>query len=143
MSNPSAVTLTPEQLQDIISSAVSTAVREGRKPADPTPDEVAAAAQAKQMRKDRAELEKNKKENQKLNQSLCDHSREDGTSACVAVYNNRGNVDFLICQTNQCIIRPGQRPTGELGKDTEMHIYDTQIFNREYRRSQKRPSMAS
>lgn len=133
-----AITLTADQLQQML----TTMAREIRKPAEDTPAQAAEKEQSKQMRKDRAQIELNKRASQKLNQSLCDHSREDGTSACVPVYDNRGNVDFLICQANQCVIRHGERPTGEAAKDVEMHIFDTQIFNRELRRSAKRPAMA-
>jgi len=92
------------------------------------------------MRADRSQLELQKAAERKINQELCDHSREDGTAACVPVYNNRGDIDFLICQTNQCIIRPEPRPTGEGAKDTEYHIYNTPMFNRELRRSARRPT---
>lgn len=132
-----AVTLTAEQLQEIMINMA----KEIRKPADPTPEQLAEKAQNEQMRADRGKMELDRIANRRLNQSLCDHSREDQTSNVVPIYNNQGGIGFLICQSCQAIIRAGERPTGAAGKDTENDIYDTNLFNRELRRSMKRPAM--
>lgn len=115
-------------------------VKELRRAPDPTPQQLAEIEQTRRMREDRARIELEKQERQKLERSMCDHSREDGTGACVPVYNNQGGIDFLACQQCQAIIHFGERPTGDRGKDTEHHIFDTAIFNRELRRYGRRPT---
>jgi hypothetical protein len=134
---PQAITLTAEQLKEML----VTMATELRRPADPTPQQAAEIENDKRMREDRAAIELEKIAKRKLEQSMCDHSREDGTGACVPVYNNQNGIDFLACQACQAIIHAGERPTkGDAAKDTENHIFDTQIFNRELRRYSRRPT---
>ena len=137
MSDPKPTGISLETLEAILNRFAA----ELRKPADPTEKELAQEEQDRKMRLERAEIEKQKLANRKIEQGLCDHSREDGTGACVPVYDERGMIRFLICQINQCIIRPGTRPTGPEAADCELHIFDNQLFSRELRRALRRPAM--
>jgi hypothetical protein len=132
-----AITLTADQLKEML----VTMAAEIRRPADPTPQQAAEIENNRRMREDRAQIELQKIAHRRLEQSMCDHSREDGSGACVPVYNNQNGIDFLACQSCQAIIHAGERPTtGDAAKDTENHIFDTQIYNRELRRYSRRPT---
>ena len=128
--------LSEQQVKDLFVAMA----KEIRRPADPTPKEQAQIENDRKMREDRGKMELRKIEAKRLEQSMCDHSREDGTGACVPVYDEKSTVVCLICQTCQALIHAEPRPTGEIGRETENHIYDTRLFNREYRRSMRRPS---
>ena len=130
MSNQNqAVTLTAEQLKEMLVEMA----KEIRKPADPTPEQLAAIESDKETRRQQAELVRNQMENKRIEQSLCSHRRpRDSSSTCV--YVRDGN--YLICQQCQGMIHPEPRPTGEAGKETAHHIYDTNLFNTHLQLSQ-------
>lgn len=65
-------------------------------------------------------------ENQRLTQSICTHKHRDGNSHCVWVQEKAPSPGYILCQKNQCKIRPGVAPKDYKGLD----IYDTQLFNR-------------
>lgn len=123
MSNQNqAISLTADQLKDLM----LTMAKELRKPADPTPEQLATIESEKASRRQQAELVKAKIDNDQLLQSLCSHVRPvNNSSTCV--YVRDGN--YMICQQCQAMIHPEPRPTGEAGKDTAHHIYNTSLFN--------------
>lgn len=139
-SQNAAVTLTPEQLERIITTAVSAAVKTATAP---TEDQLEAAEirkaqkeQDKQMRKERAEMELQAIERRKTERTLCSHERTDGTFNVIYIYPGTPDMfRFIYCQSCSAIIRPeDEKPTdkGHL-QDCQEHIFDTQLFNRLFR----------
>ena len=61
-----------------------------------------------------------------MNQQICSHRHRDGHSHGVFVMEKNG-PGYILCQKNQCKIRPGTRP--EKNADFSA-IYDTALFNR-------------
>lgn len=62
----------------------------------------------------------------KFTQATCSHKHRDGNTHCVFVMEKAPSPGYILCQKNQCIIRPGTRPEGYGGSA----IYDTDMFNR-------------
>lgn len=79
-----------------------------------------------QERKDNSAAMLQKIENDRMTKLSCTHQHQDGNSHCVLVTEKRG-PGYILCQKNQCIIRPGPKPEGYVGTD----IYDTALFNRQ------------
>jgi len=79
-----------------------------------------------QERKDNSAAMLQKIEGDRLTKLSCTHQHQDGNSHCVLVTEKRG-PGYILCQKNQCIIRPGPKPEGYTGTD----IYDTAMFNRQ------------
>lgn len=78
-------------------------IKEMRKPADPTPEQIAQKQGEIENRKHIAQQEHAKQANRKAEQEYCPHTRyEDGSTRMVYVQN--GN--YLICQACQFILRP-------------------------------------
>lgn len=63
----------------------------------------------------------------RLNQQICSHKHQNGHTHCVFVMERAPSPGYILCQKNQCKIRPGSMP--EEGADTGA-IYDTALFNR-------------
>jgi hypothetical protein len=57
-------------------------------------------------------------------QRICSHEHKNGDSHCVLVQS--GKDTYILCQKNQCKIRPGTQPASYGGND----IYDTALFNK-------------
>ena len=57
-------------------------------------------------------------------QQICSHKHPDGNTHCVYIQEARGS-GYILCQKNQCILRPGVAPANYGGND----IYDTKLFN--------------
>jgi hypothetical protein len=60
-------------------------------------------------------------------QAICSHKHRDGTSHGVFIMEKAPSPGYILCQKNQCKIRPGNRPkeNADIGA-----IYDTALFNR-------------
>jgi hypothetical protein len=123
-----AVTLTPDQLQQLLVNMA----KEIRRPADPTPQQLAEIEDARKSREENARLQLAKLNNQMAVQSACTHRRKDRTTTCVYEYMG----SYLICQQCQAIIHAGSRPAGNLGKETSNHLYDTRMFNEHFQETQ-------
>lgn len=124
--------LTPEMLQTLISTAVTAAVAEAKKPAPPTEAEL---AKEEQDRKDRADMAKSvweQKQRERDFQKVCTHehpAREQmlGKTHCVHVKEeNPTSPGYILCQRCQARIRPESFPRNI---DPNAH-YDTALFNR-------------
>jgi hypothetical protein len=63
----------------------------------------------------------------RLNQSICSHKHRDGNSHCVFVMEKAPSPGYILCQKNQCKIRPGAAPAQNADFGA---IYDTGLFNR-------------
>lgn len=129
-----AVSLTPEQLQDML----LTMAKELRRPADLTPEQLAQQQTDREQRAANAQMQAEKERRRRLEQAACTHCRRDGTSTCVYVYpdaNYAHTGNFLICQQCQGMIHPEPRPTGPIAKEVENHIFDTNLFNLHYQKS--------
>lgn len=88
-------------------------------------DRLDAEAKARQEeRKANAGAQKQLIENKRFNQSVCSHKHRHGNTHCVLVQVQH-QPDYILCQKNQCKIRPGKAPEGYKGTD----IYDTRLYN--------------
>lgn len=110
-----------------------------RKPLDPTPEQLAEKESNDSMRRATAESELQRIASRKREQAACSHLRRDGTSSCVFIYGdpsqpNQGN--YVICQQCNGKIRPEPRPTGLLAREWENDIFDTNLFNIHFVKSQ-------
>jgi hypothetical protein len=65
-------------------------------------------------------------------QRLCSHEHANGDSHVVYVQERKG-PGYMLCQKNQCIIRPGVAPEGYTGNV----IYDTNQFNRLFQKDRR------
>lgn len=63
----------------------------------------------------------------RLNQEICSHKHQNGHTHCVFVMERAPSPGYILCQKNQCKIRPGQRPAENADNGA---IYDTGLFNR-------------
>lgn len=63
----------------------------------------------------------------RLNQSICSHKHRDGNSHCVFIMEKAPSPGYILCQKNQCKIRPGSTPAENADGGA---IYDTGLFNR-------------
>jgi hypothetical protein len=80
-------------------------------------------------RKANAEAFRIKKEEERWLKRTCSHEHRNGNTHCVFVTEPRitnGVNGYILCQKNQCIIRPGTKPAN----DDSDAIYDTAQFNR-------------
>lgn len=129
------VTLSSEQLKSIIVEAVGAAVREARKPTDIEQKaldlETRLIENAQEARKNLAATVIKERENRRITQRNCIHEHPDGKSHCVYVMESQG-PGYILCQLNQCIIRPGKEPVNSRG----MAIYDGALFNRLFQKLQ-------
>jgi len=132
---PQAIALTAEQLKDLMLSMA----QELRKPADPTPEQLAQKQTDLDARRSTAESQLQIMRNKMAEQAACSHMRRDGSSSCVYVYPQADGLqtgNFVICQQCQAMIHPEPRPTGKLAQETQSHIYDTRLFNIHYAKAQ-------
>jgi predicted RNase H-like nuclease (RuvC/YqgF family) len=129
------VTLTKAELKQLIQEAkaeqpdlqtiLETVIREIKKP---------TALEQKELDRQQREIESSNQERldnsqsiiarleqKRWEQSTCNHEHAQGQSHCVFILD--GN--YMLCQKNQCIIRPGTAPANYQGSD----VYNTQLFN--------------
>ena len=90
-------------------------------------DKQAAEILAKnQERKDNAAGMKAKRDADRWAKHSCNHTHPNGNTHCVYIQPTRLDGGYILCQKNQCIIRPEPAPANYDGDD----IYDTRQFNR-------------
>jgi hypothetical protein len=129
------VTLTTSALKEILADQASqnadnlrTIVEELKKPTVLEQKELnrldRETKDRQEERKANSDAQKQKIENKRLNQQICSHKHRDGNSHCVLVQVQH-QPDYILCQKNQCKIRPGKAPDGYKGTD----IYDTRLYN--------------
>lgn len=133
--NEAAVTLTASQLKEMFVEMA----KEIRRPADPTPEQLAQKENDRASRRSNAEGQLELLRQKRALQKACTHTRPgNGSSTCVYVYaqaNQPNTGHYVICQQCQAMIHPEPRPTGPLGKDLENHIFDTGLFNIHYQKA--------
>lgn len=128
-----ALTLTKDDLKDIVAAAVSAAVVEANKPKPQTEQQLAEIAQAQQHRKDTADDLNRKKVNARWFQEFgCSHEHSKqagGGTHCVHVRDNdhQGDPGFILCQACQGRFRPDTEKWRKLDPDA---IFDTAKFNK-------------
>lgn len=138
--------ITANDLKAMIAAAVSAAVIESRKPDPPTEQEVAQLRMAQEHRLQTAEQVINTEKNKRANQLICSHEHNNGDTHCVWVREeNASSPGFILCQRQQCRIRPG-----DFTKDFEQPaflrdrgaIYDTAMFNKLFQKCAMRADMS-
>lgn len=117
--------LTNEQLQALIVAAVKAA----KEPSALEQKKIDAEAEEQRVKQEhRLRLASSVKEDraQKIAmQRICTHEHRNGDTHMVFIQEQKG-PGYLLCQKNQCKVRPGNAPEGYQGGD----IYDTELFNR-------------
>jgi len=123
--------LTKDDLKSILSSqadAFKEAIKELKKPTEMEQrqlDQEAKDFEAKQeMRKETSAGVLHQIAVKRSMQRICSHKHKNGTSHCVLIQ-VQNQPDYILCQKNQCKIRPGVAPAGYKGGD----IYDTDAYN--------------
>ncbi len=133
----SNLTITPEQLSNLINTAVSSAVKttveELRKPTPPDEKELEAIRVAQEERRATAQSVIEKKKNERYVQEfVCTHEHlasAGGGSHCVLVHDNGvlGSPGYVLCQKCQGRVRPDEPLMRKLDPEA---IFNTQLFNR-------------
>lgn len=82
---------------------------------------------ANEERKTNAQGIKQQMAEKALTQAICSHTHRDGNSHGVYIMEKAPSPGYILCQKNQCKIRPGQKPTENADHGA---IYDTALFNR-------------
>jgi hypothetical protein len=131
----STLSLTPEDLKEMIAAAVSAAITESRKPAPPTEQEVAQLKMKQEHRAKTAASVIAEIQNKKNMQTMCVHEhsrREGGGTHCVWVREeNPASPGFILCQKCQGRIRAGEfEAEGPAYLRDRGAIYDTATFNK-------------
>jgi hypothetical protein len=119
------LTMTPEDLKNLVSAAVASAVETARKPLPPTEEEVKRANQKKANRAAQGKLVLREIETRRNEQQICTHkhgARDMYKSHCVFVRD--GN--YVLCQKCLGKIRP---TVPEKERFDKQAIYDTALFN--------------
>ncbi len=117
--------------QKMFTEQTASLIAEMKKPTvleQQTLDKQAAEILAKnQERKDNAAGMKAKRDADRMTKRTCNHTHPNGSTHCVYVQPTRHDrFGYILCQKNQCIIRPEPAPVNYDGDD----IYDTAMFNR-------------
>lgn len=90
-------------------------------------DAEAAKLKAQQEeRKDNSEAFRMKKVQERWDHEHCSHAHPNGTTHCIWIQERVG-PGYILCQKNQCKIRPEPKPSKGADEDA---IYDTMQFNR-------------
>lgn len=128
----SETTLTKDDLKAVLKANSDTlieVIRELKKPNEIEQARIDAEQrdiEAKQReRLDNAESVKAEIVNRRQMKRICSHEHPNGDTHCVWVQEKTG-AGYLLCQKNQCKIRPGAAPAGFQGDD----IFDSAMFNR-------------
>ena len=131
------INLTPADLQAMIAAAVTAAIVESRKPAPPTEQELAQQQMKQDMRLRNADQTILMEKNKKANQMICSHEHGNGDTHCVWVREeNPASPGFILCQKQQCRIRPGVFTKDGPAFDRDRGaIYDTALFNKLFQKS--------
>ena len=120
------VNLTKDDLKEILQTVVIAA----KQPSDLEQKKLEAEAQELRIRQEtRAASSADVLagiENKRRTQQLCSHEHSNGRTHCVFVQEQNGG-GYLICQKNQCKIRPFIPVEQRLDKQA---IYDTDLYNR-------------
>lgn len=133
---PENISLTPEQLKDLVTSAVSTAIAETKKPtAKEQKQEAQEAALLAIQQGRRAQLGKTvrkREANEKARKRNCSHEHKNGDTHCVfntqevSTETGKFNFEYIFCQKCQVSVMPGPEPANYNGPN----IYDTALFNK-------------
>lgn len=129
MTENQGIVLTPEALEKLISTAVKTAVE-----ATKAPTEIEQRQLDVQKRQIETDQENRKKTAEGVKQEIankkwvhlnCSHEHKNGDTHCVYIQEKVG-PGYLLCQKNQCIIRPGTPSKNYKGTI----VYSTDLFNK-------------
>jgi hypothetical protein len=134
------VSLTAEDLKNIIAGAVSEAVKAAK-----APNAIEQAAldraqkqveQDQQTRAEQAEQVKQKMANDAFNKKVCSHERGDSTGRGVFVQDELGG--YILCQKCRAVIRPENQLVHfpkDFMKTRQDIIFDTVLFNRHFQKT--------
>jgi hypothetical protein len=127
-----SISLTPEALRDLVSSAVAAAVTAANAPKPPTEQELAAIKMQQDQRRENAEQIKRGKENKRrFSELICTHEHAQqagGGTHCVHVRDNDhpDSPGYIYCQNCEGRFRGESEKWRKLDPDA---IFDTAKFN--------------
>lgn len=127
------LTLTTEDLRNLISSAVTAAVGEMRKPTPPDEKELADLKQKQEERLATAQSVKEKNENKRfIQEKVCTHEHlasAGGGTHCVFVHDNGVPLSpgYVYCQKCEGRVRPDEPLMRKLDPNA---IFDSFLFNK-------------
>jgi hypothetical protein len=127
-----SISLTPEALRDLVSSAVAAAVTAANAPKPPTEQEMAAIKMQQDQRRENAEQIKRGKENKRrFSEFICTHEHAQqagGGTHCVHVRDNDhpDSPGYIYCQNCEGRFRGESEKWRKLDPDA---IFDTAKFN--------------
>lgn len=126
----SGIVLTPQDLKDIVSGAVATAIQESKKEAPPTARQQADIEAAQEERLTNAQGVREQQERKKVVQKLCNHrhtQKEGGGDHLVWVRDeNMQSPGYIYCQACEVRVRPSGYGYEKLDPTA---IFDTAKFN--------------
>jgi hypothetical protein len=123
------INITKEDLKELITSAVAAAVAAVKAPT--AEEQRVLDAEKKRIETDQANRLKTADSvkqdiaNKKWTHLNCSHEHKNGDTHCVYVAERVG-PGYLLCQKNQCIIRPGTPSKNYKGTV----VYNTDLFNK-------------
>jgi hypothetical protein len=120
-----SMTLTKEDLAAIVTAAIAAAKAPNVVEQAELDARKREIAEAQSLRLQTSEEQKKEVANKKWIHHNCTHEHKNGDTHCVWVQEKSG-PGYLICQKNQCIIRPGAVPSDYKGTQ----VFDTALFNR-------------
>lgn len=133
-SNNATVAVTKQDLADIVAAAVTAAIAAAKAPTVVEQAQLdAEAKRIKDEQESRKQLSKgvlDQIENKRFIHQTCSHEHKNGDTHCVYIQEKVG-PGYLLCQKNQCIIRPGQASENYKG----VVIYNTEMFNRIFQKT--------
>jgi hypothetical protein len=123
------IQMSAETLQQLITSAVTAAVAAAKAPTEIEQRKLDAEKkeidEQQKHRLQTADQQRAAVKQRRWVHENCTHEHKNGDTHCVYVAEKQG-AGFLICQAQQCIIRPGDAPAGYQGTD----VYNTALFNK-------------
>lgn len=114
------ISMTAKDLQDLVAAIKAPNVLEQQKINKEMQEQLEKNNDRKETAAGVIALQKQKRDIQRI----CSHKHKNGQSHGVFITERRG-PGYIICQKNQCIIRPGIAPEDYTGGD----IYSTDLFN--------------
>ena len=117
--------ITKQELAELVATAIAAAKAPNAVEQSKLDAEARALKEAQAARLALSESVQDGIRQKRMTQRICSHEHKNGDSHMVYIQ-EAGGPGYLLCQKNQCKVRPGFAPDSYVGDD----IYDTDLFNR-------------
>jgi|SRR5580704_4684832 hypothetical protein len=132
MPEKDSISLTKQDLADIISQAIAAAKAPNVIEQQKLDAQAEETKQKQEYRKSISLSVKEDMENKRAVREVCSHEHANGNSRSVWVQEPKG-YGYMICLKNQCKIRPEPKPAKNADNGC---IYNTALFNRLFQKAQ-------